>query len=314
LALCTTRHASDPGRGVLEEGASRCPKGQLSADPAPLQHAVSATTKRVVNSRIALAIVCALGATSAAHADLVVPAGGQFATGGSQTDLACTDVVVAGTLLVAGGSLVNVRHLTIQPGGSIDAGSGEIQVGGDWRNGGTFTAGTSTVRFTDACGLASGAVEGSTAFFNARFVSTIGKNHLFQPGSTQGIGGLLEILGTAGNPIQLRSSTPGQVANINLLPVGTQSILHVGVTDVWATGQPLAPGQANEGGGGNASNWFGASAPGGVGVVTIPTLGELALLALCALLAGIAVIDLRRRRPALSRNTRRRRPPSRKLP
>ena len=80
---------------------------------------------------------------------------------------------------------------------------------------------------------------------------------MFQVGTTQSIAGLLEIVGTTGKPIQFRSGTLGQVANINLLPGGTQSILHVGVTDVWATGQHLAPNQTNEGGGGNAFNWFG---------------------------------------------------------
>ena len=208
---------------------------------------------------VSLATALALGVMHAAHADLVVPSGGQYATGGGQTDLACTDVVVAGTLFVAGGSLVNVRHLTIQPGGTIEGGSGVIQLGGNWSNSGTFVAGTSTVRFIESCGLTSVTVDGSTAFFNASFVSTTGKTYTFAVGTTQTIAGMLEILGTAGNPIQFRSSTPGQVANINLLSGGTQSILHVGVTDVWATGQHLAPNQTNEGGGGNASNWFGST-------------------------------------------------------
>jgi len=255
---------------------------------------------RPVRSSLAyasLAIALALGPIPAARADLVVPPGGQYSTGGGLTDLACTDVVVAGTLLVAGGSLVNVRHVTIQPGGTIDGGSGLIQVGGNWSNSGTFVAGTSTVRFIDLCGLTSGTVGGNTVFFNARFSSATGKNHVFQVGTTQTISGLLEILGTSGNPIQFRSSAPGQVANINLLPAGTQSILHVGVTDIWATGQPLAPNQSNEGGGGNASNWFGSGGPPIVPEIEepIPSLGNLGLLGLGALLAGLAIIDLRRR-------------------
>lgn len=260
--------------------------------------AIAAAYRTLVCSFLAstsLAIALVLGLAGAAHADLVIPPGGQYTTGGGQTDLACTDVVVAGTLLVAGGALVNVRHLTIQPGGTIEGGSGTIQMGGNWTNGGTFTAGTSTVLFADTCGLATGTVGGNTAFFNARFLSTIGKNHVFQVGTTQTIVGLLEIVGTAGAPIQFRSGTPGQVANINLLPGGTQSILHVGVTDVWATGQHLAPDQTNEGGGGNALNWFGSPVPPPVMENPIPTLGDLALLALAALLAGVAMLDLRRR-------------------
>jgi hypothetical protein len=240
-----------------------------------------------------MAFALALAAISVAHADLIVPAGGQYTTGGGQTNLACTDVVVAGTLLVAGGSLVNVRHLTIQPGGTIDGGSGAIQVGGNWSNGGTFAPGASTVRFDDACGLPTATIIGSTTYFNARFTSTSGKNHVFQVGTTQTVAGLLEILGTVTNPIQFRSSAPGQVANIDLLPTGAQNIVHVGVTDVWATGQHLAPAQTNEGGGGNALNWFGSP---NVTEIPIPTLGDPALLMLAALSACVAMIELRRRR------------------
>ena len=250
-------------------------------------------------------VVLTLGLVSVARADLLVASGGQYTTGGGQTDLACTDVVVAGTLFVASGSLVNVRNLTIQPGGTISGDSGLIQVGGNWNNSGTFTAGTSTVRFVDSCGSTSSTIGGSTAFFNARFVSSIGKNYVFQVGTTQTIAGVLEIQGTTANPIQFRSSAPGQVANINLLPAGTQSILHVGVTDVHATGQHLAPHQTNEGGGGNALNWFGGPPPPLHGAnVAIPTLGDGALAALAALLAGFAIFDLRRRESGRVRRKR----------
>ena len=257
--------------------------------------------ERSRHARASIAFALAVCAIRVAHADLIVPSGGQYATGGGQTNLACTDVVVAGTLLVASGSLVNVRHLTIQPGGTIDGGSGVIHVGGNWSNGGTFTAGASTVRFDDACGLPAATINGSTSFFNARFTSTTGKNHVFQVGTTQTIGGLLEVIGTTANPIQFRSSAPGQIANIDLLPAGTQNILHVGVTDVWATGQHLAPYQTNEGGGGNALNWFGSP---NVAEIPIPTLGHFALLMLAVLLTGIALFDVRRRGLARTRRTR----------
>jgi len=229
-----------------------------------------------------------------AHADLIVPAGSQYTTNGAQTDLACTDVDVAGTLTVDTGALVNVRHLTIQAGGTIAGGSGLIQLGGNWSNGGTFTPGTSTVRFNDLCGLTSATIGGSTTFANARFVSTTGKNYVFAVGTTQTVSAILEIAGTTPNPIQFRSGTPGQVANINLLPAGTQQIQHVGVTDVWATGQHLAPSLTNEGGGGNANRWFGGVNP-NLAVYPVPALGDLATFALAALLATFGIVNLRRR-------------------
>ena len=244
----------------------------------------------------ALALVAVLAPVFAVHADLIVPAGGQYTTSGGQTDVACTDVVVAGTLTVDTGSLVNVRHLTIQAGGTIAGGSGVIQVGGNWSNSGTFTAGTSTVRFNDLCGLTSATISGSTTFANARFVSSTGKNYVFAVGTTQTVSAILEIAGTTPNPIQFRSGTSGQVANINLLPAGTQQIQHVGVTDVWATGQHLAPSLTNEGGGGNANRWFGGVNPNPpFAEHPVPALGDLAALALAALLAGFGMVNLRRR-------------------
>jgi hypothetical protein len=122
---------------------------------------------------------------------------------------------------------------------------------------------------------------------------------------------VLEISGTASNPIQFRSSAAGQVAFINLLIGGTQLIQHVGVTDVWATGQWLAPFQTNEGGGGNAHRWFGTPGGGGGGggggvSTAIPTLGNAALAALAALLAA-AGSWFARQRAATKTSTRRKR-------
>ncbi len=68
-------------------------------------------------------------------------------------DLACTDLIVAGTLQIASGSVLNARHVTIQAGGTIDGGTGILAVGGNWANTGQFIPGTSQVRFRDLCSL-----------------------------------------------------------------------------------------------------------------------------------------------------------------
>jgi hypothetical protein len=241
--------------------------------------------------RGALIPIAFLLACSAARADLVVPSGGLISLAPGVADLACTDVVVAGTLQVNSGQLNNVRSVTIQPGGVIDGGSGTIQVAGNWTNSGTFNAGTGTVNFRDLCAFGNAAIMGTTTFFSASFVTSSGKNYVFAVNSTQTITSFLEIAGP-GNPIQFRSSLPGQVAFINLVNGGTQQIQHVGVTDVWATGQWLAPFLTNEGGGGNASRWFGT--PDTVVAAPIPTLDTTLLIALSLLLAAGAAQVLKR--------------------
>jgi hypothetical protein len=239
--------------------------------------------------------VAVAGMARVAHADLIIPANSVTNLGGGVVDLACTDLIVAGTLQVTSGSINNIRHVTIQAGGTIDGGSGVMNVGGNWSNAGQFIPGTSSVRFRDLCAISSATLSGNTTFSTASFVTATGKNYVFTVGSTQTVNDLLEIAGTTPQPIQFRSSTPGQTAFINLLGAGVQTIQHVGVTDVWATGQWLAPLLTNEGGGGNANRWFGGGVP--AAAVPVPTLAEIALTALAALLAMSGAWLLRRRRP-----------------
>jgi len=229
-----------------------------------------------------------------AAADVIVPANALGSLNGGTLDLGCTDLVVAGTLQLGSGRVLNARNVTIQTGGVLDGGSGTLEIGGDWSNNGGFLAGTGTVRFRDSCATASATISGSSSFANARFVTSIGKNYVFAVGSVQTITRALQITGTVPKPLQFRSSAPGQVASINLTGTGTQQIVHVGVTDVWATGQPLASGQRNEGGGGNAKGWFGSTNP-PAEVAIIPALSTLMLCILSAVLAFVASFDLRRR-------------------
>ena len=251
-----------------------------------------------------------------AAADFIVPASAIDSLNGGTLDLGCTDLIVAGTLRLGSGQVLNARNVTIQSGGVLNGGSGTIELGGNWSNNGGFLAGTGTVRFLDLCGLATATVSGSSSFANARFISSIGKNYVFAVGSVQTITSVLEITGTTPKPIQFRSSAPGQVASINLTGTGTQQIVHVGVTDVWATGQHLAAGQSNEGGGGNAKGWFGIPIgppiPPTGEVAIIPALSTLMLGVLAVLLALAAGLGLRRRTSSPIVDTASRRPRARR--
>jgi hypothetical protein len=148
-----------------------------------------------------------------------------------------------------------------------------------------FTAGNGSVNFIDG-GIAQSNISGNSTFDNVSFVSATGKNYVFAVGTTQSISGLLTILGTSTQGIQFRSSTAGQVANIDLLAGGTHSIQYVGVSDVHATGQHLAPNLTNDGGTGNAVGWFGAAAA--ANTVPTPTLSWIGLLLLALLMTMAA--------------------------
>src|SRR5579871_6155467 len=219
---------------------------------------------------------------STAQANVSVPAGAAFAVNGGTLDLGSTDLQIDGSLSLASGTLSGARNIAIDAGGSLNAGSGTITLFGNWTDLGTFSAGTGAVNFVDG-GSALSSVSGNTTFYNVSFVSNIGKTYAFAVGSTQSIGGLLTILGTAAQGIQFKSATAGQVALIDLLPGGRQNIAFVGVSNVHADGQPLATNQTNDGGSGDALGWFGNGTI-GASVAATPTLSLLGLLLLLVLL------------------------------
>jgi hypothetical protein len=75
---------------------------------------------------------------------LVVPAGGLVAT-------PCSDLSDSGTVQVGPGQITGLANVGIGAGGTLDGGSGLIQLSGNWNNSGTFIPGTGTVRFNNSC-------------------------------------------------------------------------------------------------------------------------------------------------------------------
>ena len=227
-------------------------------------------------------LIGAVMLTTPVAADISIPAGGSIALNGAAVDLGCTDVVVSGTFSLDTGSLINVRNVSILPGGVVNAGSSQITLAGDWSNTGSFNAGTSRVNFVDtpACATSS-TISGNTQFYMLSLTSTIGKVYRFAVGSTQQILYQLTITGVPGTPIQLRSTVAGQTANINL---SAFQIMHdIAVNDLVATGVWLAPYLVNQAPGGSALRWFGEP-----DYARIPTLGTTSLFALILLIFGFA--------------------------
>jgi hypothetical protein len=176
------------------------------------------------------ALGCALALSWPAYADVTIPAGGSIGLDAGGLEAGCTDLIVLGTLHTNSAQVSNVRNLIIQNGELIDAGASSISVGGNWSNSGTFTAGGGQVDFSDICGVNPAAVTGNTTFNNVDFTSASGKTWQFASGSTQTVQGSLNIQGDVSDPLNFRSTTPGQQASIVL--DGPHTAANLDVVDV----------------------------------------------------------------------------------
>lgn len=211
--------------------------------------------------------------------------GGTISLGQGRIDLAGGDMLVEGALSVGSGRLSGVGDLTLA--GSLDGGSGEIQVGGDWTNNGLFNAGTGSVGLNGAVD-GTVLVSGESTFATVELVSAAGPVYTIPSGLEQRVTDSLTIRGSAGLPVLIQSDNPPQPAFLRLAQDGAQDITQVGVSNVHAIGQPLAPNETNQGGTGNDLGWFGR----GIEALPIPALSAPALALLILTLLGLAVFRL----------------------
>jgi hypothetical protein len=187
----------------------------------------------------------------------------------------CTDLVIAGNLQVGTGTLSDIQHSYIRPGGVVDGQQGVFDVNGDWNNQGDFNPGTSHVNLQDGCSINVAAISGDNSFYKLSLSTDTGKQYNIESGSTQQIAVALSIHGNANAPLVLRSSIPGQRANLALAHSGSKDISYTNVGDIWATVQSLVQkGSENLGNtdAGNTLGWF--------RVISVPTLSGLGLLML----------------------------------
>lgn len=237
-----------------------------------------------------------LASGAAFAAGMTIPAGARVPLNGGTLDTGGGSLHVDGILELGSGVLRGLDAVRISTGGSADFGSGTATVTGDWENLGTFTAGSSRVELRDGA-AAQSTILGTSSFATLSLVSAAGKRYRFESGLTQRVSATLQIVGN-GLPIQLDVTTPGSAAFLDLAAAGTQVIANVGVSDVHATGQHLAPTLTNQGGSGNAVGWFGGVVP-AVPPVPVPALSWSALLALIA--AFVFVATRRTARPVAAR-------------
>ena len=274
-------------------------------------HHRSTTQGSVVISRARNAVAgsLALGLAASlpiAYADYVVPANASTSLNGASLNLACTDLIVAGSFSLGSGSVTGVRNVIIQTGGNLNGGSGALSLAGNFANSGSFNAGTGSVNFVDISGCTptgAGTVSGNNSFYDLSFVTTsaTGKTYAFAAGSTQLINHLFTVRGTTAGPLQLTSSVAGQPAFVNLPITGSQSMANLGAVDLVAMGGWLAPNLVNlaPSNGDSAVRWFGVPQ-----VLIVPTLSSAAVIALTLLLSLSAYRAARRRPVAAGRRLR----------
>ncbi len=237
------------------------------------------------------AVFIALAAASGAcFAHLEIPAGGAVDLAGGSVDLAGGDLIDQGALSLNAGQVLGTGAFRVLAGGSADLTGGLVRAVGDWENLGGINATGSSIELRDGVAGASSLL-GTTSFHNLSLVSGSGKRYRLESGKTQHVGGLLEIQGL-GPPIQVDVTSPGVIALLDLAPGGSQSIANVGVSDVYATGQHLAPTQTNQGGNNNDRGWFGKLFG---ATAAIPTLSLAGLVALGLITLTLGMRVARRR-------------------
>jgi len=111
--------------------------------------------------------------------------------------------------------------------GTLNAGSGTINIKGDFRvAGGTFNCGTSIVNFSGDYTISS--IEGGNTFYTFE-CSASGKIISFEAGSSQVINGAFNIDGSIGKEIKLTSMLSGTRWSID--PRGVRSVRYANVSD-----------------------------------------------------------------------------------
>ena len=170
----------------------------------------------------ALALAIALASSGANATQLLVPPGANLSLNGGGAAFQCGTLNVQGTMAL--GSAVHgiAGDVTIAAGGLLLGESAVLNVGGNWTNAGTFTAGSGTVNFADGCSVPTATLSGVTTFNNMSFTSATGRSFVVPIGASVNIAGALTVAGV-GTPISILSADPSQPAFVTVLPTGTLS-------------------------------------------------------------------------------------------
>jgi hypothetical protein len=236
--------------------------------------------RRLVWNPLLIVVMLLLASVAQVTAGTVlVGPGAGMDTGQGHLVLGCNDLEVAGSL---GGHATGARHVSILTGGSLN--TDQLSFSGDWDNAGQVEV-PGLVRWLDGCGVLDAQMTASTDFSALEVNTTTGRTVRLQANATQHVTDSLILQGAPDALLMLRSTSPGQHAELTLAPGGSQSIEFVDVADMDSSGgQTMAPGSAdlyNSVDSGNNINWF----QGFFSAIPVPTLGLIGMMLLILLIA-----------------------------
>ncbi len=169
---------------------------------------------------------------------MTVGAGSTLSLSNARIDLGCSDLVVSGTMNTDSASVAQAVDVNIASGGTLNGGSGTLDVTGNWTRTGTFNAGTGRVNFIDGCGTTSSTISGASTFNDLQLTTSTGKQVFFEAGQTTTVSGTVTLAGASGNLLEIRSTVDGSEAFLDLAQAATG--VRVDVKDNHAIGAPVA--------------------------------------------------------------------------
>lgn len=187
---------------------------------------LSDTPFRLLCRTLTAVYVACFAAVLPAHAQIVIPPGSVVSVPATGLNLACSNLIVQGTLALGTANVQGADAVDIGSSGTVNGGNGTISLHGNWNNSGQFAAHQSTVIAEDGCGLPATTFTGNTTFFNLIIRSSVGKPFSIPSGATITVLGTLTIQGTAGNPVSLAGSGGGSGGTIRLGPSASMVTSH----------------------------------------------------------------------------------------
>lgn len=145
---------------------------------------------------------------------------------------------------------------TVTNSGTLSAVSATSTISGNFANTGTFNHNNGTVSFSNAAHT----ISGSTTFYNLVMTGiSTARTLTFTAGTTQTVLGTLNLTGSSGKVLSLRSSSPGTQWSIN--PQGTRTVSYVNVQDSNNTNVATIYGGTGSTDSLNNTNWVFTSQP-----------------------------------------------------